>query len=44
MPESDNQKTVQEFIARWKGSGAAEHANYQLFLSELCDSILRTLV
>jgi hypothetical protein len=25
------------FIARWRSSGAAERANYQLFLSELCD-------
>jgi hypothetical protein len=25
------------FIARWEKSGAAERANYQLFLSELCD-------
>ena len=25
------------FIARWASSGAAERANYQLFLSELCD-------
>jgi len=25
------------FIARWSDSGAAERANYQLFLSELCD-------
>ena len=25
------------FIARWAASGAAERANYQLFLSELCD-------
>ena len=25
------------FIHRWKNSGAAERANYQLFLSELCD-------
>ena len=25
------------FIARWSISGAAERANYQLFLSELCD-------
>ncbi len=25
------------FIARWSSSGAAERANYQLFLSELCD-------
>ena len=27
------------FIARWAASGAAERANYQLFLSELCDLI-----
>jgi hypothetical protein len=25
------------FITRWQKSGAAERANYQLFLSELCD-------
>src|SRR5271157_4642110 len=25
------------FIERWQNSGAAERANYQLFLSELCD-------
>jgi hypothetical protein len=28
---------VQEFTKRWKESGAAERANYQLFLSELTD-------
>jgi hypothetical protein len=28
---------VQLFIDRWKNSGAAERANHQLFLSELCD-------
>jgi hypothetical protein len=28
---------VSAFIARWKSSAAAERANYQLFLSELCD-------
>lgn len=28
---------IQRFIARWQKSGAAERANYQLFLSELCD-------
>lgn len=27
------------FINRWAASGAAERANYQLFLSELCDLI-----
>lgn len=31
--------TVEAFIARWDRSGAAERANYQLFLSELCDLI-----
>jgi hypothetical protein len=29
--------TAVAFIARWRDSGAAERANYQLFLSELCD-------
>ena len=28
---------IQSFVARWVASGAAERANYQLFLSELCD-------
>ena len=28
---------VTDFISRWEMSGAAERANYQLFLSELCD-------
>ena len=28
---------IQDFIARWQNSGAAERANYALFLSELCD-------
>lgn len=29
--------TLDAFIERWQSSGAAERANYQLFLSELCD-------
>jgi hypothetical protein len=29
--------SLSEFIARWKESGAAERANCQLFLGELCD-------
>ncbi|HEX8843349.1 MAG TPA: DNA methyltransferase [Pyrinomonadaceae bacterium] len=37
MPHSEKTKDVQGFISRWKESGAAERANYQLFLSELCD-------
>ena len=28
---------VVDFLRRWEASGAAERANYQLFLSELCD-------
>ena len=28
---------IDAFIQRWAASGAAERANYQLFLSELCD-------
>lgn len=28
---------VEAFIIRWENSGAAERANYQMFLSELCD-------
>ena len=31
--------SVEAFIKRWEHSGAAERANYQLFLSELCDVI-----
>jgi hypothetical protein len=30
-------KTLSDFITRWEASGAAERANYQLFLCELCD-------
>ena len=30
---------VKAFIQRWESSGAAERANYQLFLTELCDII-----
>ncbi|MDF1553449.1 MAG: hypothetical protein P1P84_10330 [Deferrisomatales bacterium] len=29
--------TIQDFVDKWKASGGAERANYQLFLSELCD-------
>ena len=28
---------IDSFISRWANSGAAERANYQMFLSELCD-------
>lgn len=28
---------IQDFISRWKASGGAERANYQLFLTELCE-------
>ena len=29
--------TLESFLSRWETSGGAERANYQLFLSELCD-------
>jgi hypothetical protein len=35
MPHAENQ--LMDFIARWRESGAAERANCQLFLGELCD-------
>ncbi|MEI6564882.1 MAG: DNA methyltransferase [bacterium] len=35
----DTPPAVEAFIKRWEKSGAAERANYQLFLSELCDVI-----
>src|SRR5271166_4428321 len=28
---------LEEFFRRWEGSGAAERANYSMFLNELCD-------
>ncbi len=30
-------EAIDAFISRWENSGAAERANYQMFLSELCD-------
>ena len=30
---------ITNFINRWSASGAAERANYQLFLAELCDVV-----
>jgi hypothetical protein len=32
-----NEAAIQPFIDRWKTSGGAERANYQLFLTELCE-------
>ena len=31
------QVPAEDFIRRWEASGAAERANYALFLTELCD-------
>ena len=28
---------LEEFFRRWESSGAAERANYSMFLNELCD-------
>jgi hypothetical protein len=36
MPEL-GPSTHERFIARWQESSASERANYQNFLSELCD-------
>lgn len=36
---SSQADSIAEFIGRWTSSGAAERANYQLFLCELCDVI-----
>jgi len=35
IPQAVN--PIESFISRWAQSGAAERANYQMFLSELCD-------
>ena len=37
MPESGPSSTQESFIVRWARSSASKRANYQLFLSELCD-------
>src|SRR5687767_7603934 len=39
MSADANTDTVSSFITRWKNSAAAERANYQLFLSELCELV-----
>ena len=31
--------TLEAFIARWSVSAAAEHANKDIFLAELCDAL-----
>lgn len=31
--------TIEQFIARWKPSGAAERSNYAVFFVELCDQL-----
>lgn len=38
MPDATPEQ-ITAFITRWSSSGAAERANYQMFLSELCDII-----
>jgi hypothetical protein len=35
--ENVNEENIDDFIRRWKDSGAAERANYGLFLTQLCD-------
>ena len=38
-PNDANDSAAAAFVERWRKSGAAERANYQLFLSELCGII-----
>jgi len=37
LTENPSLSSANLFIARWKASGASERANYQLFLTELCE-------
>lgn len=37
ITETSSHPDVKAFIERWESSGAAERANYQIFLAELCD-------
>ena len=39
LDDANPAEAVESFLRRWEASGAAERANYQLFLSELCDFI-----
>ena len=39
MPDP-SPEAITKFIERWEKSGGSEMANYQLFLTELCDEIL----
>lgn len=34
---NSSETSIGSFVVRWQASGAAERANYQLFLSELCE-------
>lgn len=36
---NETSHAIENFISRWRDSGAAERANYQMFLSELCDAL-----
>lgn len=39
LPPPPPSPLIEAFIARWAGAEAAERANYQMFLTELCDVI-----
>jgi len=30
-----NEQALEDFVARWRGAGGSERANYQLFVNEL---------
>lgn len=37
MPDSADQSSIQTFISKWQASAAAETANSQMFIAELCE-------
>lgn len=39
MTNTAVKQNIHHFINRWKASGASERANYQLFLTELCELV-----
>lgn len=39
MPYTRAHASIETFVSTWQASGGAERANYQMFLSELCDQL-----
>jgi hypothetical protein len=34
---TDSAAAIEPFITRWQAAGGSERANYQLFITELCE-------